>query len=114
MSANWTEKRRFPRISIKLPLRYQIRGTPEFNRASSADLSIGGLGFITAGFIAPNSYLNIEINLSPRIINATARVVRADSLRRSDSYQLGVEFCKLGYQEKQLLSDYINQQRLIS
>ncbi len=108
MSVNWTEKRRSPRISIKAPVRYQIRGKPEANNAISGDISIGGLGFINDRFIAPDNCLNLEINLSPQMINTTGRVVRADSLPRSDRYRLGIEFLELDYQQKQFLSGYIS------
>ena len=108
MSINWIEKRRSPRINLKVPLRYQVRGKPEFNSAISGDISICGLGFINDRFISPQNYLNIEINLLPEVINTAGRIVRADSLPRSDRYRLGVEFVELDFRKKQFLSDYIN------
>jgi c-di-GMP-binding flagellar brake protein YcgR len=111
MPVNWTEKRRSPRINVKIPLRYQIRGRPEFNSAISGDISAGGMGFLNDGFIAPNSYLNVEINFLPEVIGATAKVIRSDAMPRSDKYRLGIEFLSMDYQEKQFLTDYINQHR---
>jgi len=111
MPVSWTEKRRSPRISIKVPLRYQIRGRPEFSSAISGDMSIGGLGFLNDEFIAPNNWLNIEINLLPEVISTTARVIRSDSLPRSDKYRLGLEFSGMDYRQKRFLTDYINQRR---
>lgn len=110
MLANWTEKRRTPRVNIKVPLRYQIRGKPEFNNAISADISSGGISFVNNKFVAPNNYLNIEISFFAQVINTAAKVIRADSLPHSDNYRLGVEFLELDYRQKQRLSGYITEQ----
>lgn len=107
MSVSWIEKRRSPRINAKVPLRYQIRGKPEYSSAISGNLSISGLGFINDQFIAPNNCLNIEINLPAQVINAVGRVTRADSLRGSDRYCLGVEFLEMDRRQKSALSDYL-------
>jgi len=109
MPVNWTEKRRSPRIYTKVPLRYQIRGKPESSSVVSGDISVGGLGFLNDSFIAPNNYLNVEINLLPQVVNATVKVVRSDALPRSDRFRLGTEFIEMDYRQKQILSDYITQ-----
>lgn len=111
MPLNWTEKRHFRRINVKVPLRYQIRGRPDFNNAVSNDISAGGMGFLNDGFIAPDNYLNIEINLLPEVVNATAKVIRSDALPRCDKYRLGIEFLGMDYRQKQFLTDYINKRK---
>ena len=104
-------KRRFPRIRIQTPLRYQIRGSPEFYNTLVDNISVGGLSFINTEFIRPSANLNIEINILSRILNSTGRVSWASPLPHSDRYKLGIEFVDLDPIQRHYLSDYIDIQR---
>jgi hypothetical protein len=108
MAMTSQEKRRFPRLELSLPLRYQIRGIPEFNNAVSDNFSVGGVSFINDKFIAPNTALMLEINILSRILNPVGRVVWSYNVSRSDKYKLGIEFLELDPADKNYISDYID------
>ncbi len=102
------DKRRFPRLRIQAPARYQIRGTPGFYNTLVDDISVGGLSFINNEFIRPATDLNLEIKMLSRILNPAGRVSWASPLPHSDRYKLGIEFVELEPVEKNYISDYIN------
>jgi hypothetical protein len=110
MAAGLEDKRRFPRIELKVPLRYQIRGSPEYNNSISDGISLGGISFINNKFIAPLTNLMLEINVLSRALNPIGRVAWSSPLAHSDRYRLGIEFIELGASEKNYLSDYIDMQ----
>ena len=103
-------KRRFPRILLKTPLRWQIRGVSQINNAVNGDIGLGGIGFIYDKFIAANLCINMEFHLESRVVNATGRIANVSFLPYSDKYRLGVEFLEFAQKEKKLLSDYITKQ----
>jgi hypothetical protein len=102
------EKRRFPRMPLRIPLHYQVRGTSKFNNSISNDISSGGLGFTNNEFIAPNTALMLELDILSRALRPIGRVAWSSPLSHSDKYQLGVEFLELDPKEKNYLSDYID------
>lgn len=104
------EKRRYPRIKLKRPLRYQIRGTPEFNNAIVDNISVGGLGFVDNKFIAPRTSLMLEINVLSRILRPVGKIAWSSPLPHSNRYYSGIEFLELDPVEKRFLADYINMQ----
>ncbi len=104
------EKRSFPRLILKTPLSWQIRGVSNINNAVNGDIGLGGLGFIDGNFVAANTCLNIQLNVATRVINVTGKVANINFLPYSDKYRLGIEFIELGAQEKEFLSNYINEQ----
>lgn len=109
MPARWGEElRRFPRISLKTLLHCQIRGKAEGNFTITRDIGLGGISFINEGFVAPNTCVNLEINILSRIVTTAGRIVRADSVPFSDKFKFGVEFIELEPLQKKHLSDYIN------
>ena len=104
------EKRRFPRITLKSPLRCQIRGEKEAANIVSSDIGLGGLSCINERFVSPNTFINLELKILNRVINPIGRVVRSNPVPFSDKYQMGIEFLEIDFQQKKLLSDYINMQ----
>ena len=104
------EKRRLPRIKLKTPLRYQIRGLPELNETVSDNVSLGGIGFINDRFIAPKTLVMLEINVLSRVLRPLGKIAWAASLPRSDNYRIGVEFLELDRGEKNYLTDYVDMQ----
>ena len=108
METEAKEKRHFPRLNLKIPLRYQPRGTPKFNNSISNDISIGGLSFVDDGFIAPNTLLGLEINLLSKILNPVGRIIWSSPLPHSNKYHSGIEFVELDPAQQGYLKDYIN------
>lgn len=104
------EKRRFPRIALKTPLNWKIRGMPQSNSAINNDISLGGIGFIDDKFVAANTCVNIQLNVAARVVNVMGKIANISFLPYSDKYRLGVEFMEFDSNEKKFLSDYINEQ----
>jgi c-di-GMP-binding flagellar brake protein YcgR len=102
--------RRFPRIELHIPLRYQIRGTSEFNNAISEDISVGGMGFLNNKFIALSSNLTLEISILSHTLTPIGKVTWTSPLPHSNRYHLGIEFLELNPVEKRYLGDYIDMQ----
>ncbi len=105
------EKRRFPRIEFHAPLRYQIRGIPEFNNTVGEDISCQGVAFTSAKFIAPGTSLMLEISLLSRCLKPIGKIAWSHPLPHCDRYKAGVEFLELNRDEKNFLTDYVEMQR---
>jgi len=110
MAPGLQEKRRFPRIKLNTPLRYQTRGISEYNNTLCEDISLGGIRFINDKFIRPDASLDLEINVLNRALNPIGRVAWSQPVAHSDRYQVGVEFLEFEPKERNYLSDYIGMQ----
>jgi len=108
MADRLEDHRQFARVKLQAPLRYQIRGTPEFSNTVINNISLGGLSFNNNKFIPPNTLLTFQVDVLSRILNPIGRIAWASSLSRSDRYQFGVEFVQLDEAEKKYLNEYIN------
>lgn len=104
------EKRQFPRIGLRIPIRFQIRGLPQFDNAISDNISVGGLGFTGERFIAPSTPVMLEIDVLSRILHSAGKIAWSHALPHSNRNRLGVEFVELSCSEKAYLSDYIDMQ----
>ncbi|MDD5431557.1 MAG: PilZ domain-containing protein [Candidatus Omnitrophica bacterium] len=102
------EKRRFQRIGLHAPLRYQIRGSTHFDNAISDNISLGGIGFINNLFIAPSNLIMLEIEIAAKILRPVGRVVFSSPMPHSNRNRLGIEFIEIDPAEKNYLSEYIN------
>lgn len=108
MAAPLEERRRFPRVNLCTPMRYQIRGEPSYDNAVCDNISLGGMGFISSKFIPPETPLMLELNVLCRILRPIGRIIRSSSIPHSNRSQIGVEFLELDPNEKNFLSDYID------
>jgi hypothetical protein len=104
------EKRRFPRIRLKTPLSFQIRGISGIHNAICDDISLGGAGFVNNEYLAPRTPVTAQINILSKILNPAAQVAWALPLPHSNRYRIGLEFLELEPQEKNYLKDYIDMQ----
>lgn len=111
MVKNIVEKRRYPRINIRSPLRYRILGCPGAHNTVADNLGVGGLSFVNSQFIKPATNLDLEINILSRVVNSTARVAWASQLPHSYRYKMGVEFLDLEIIKKRYIADYIDIER---
>ena len=101
------EKRLFPRIRIKNPVAYQVRGTHDFDHIQTDDISVGGVGFTSDRFIPPSTAVNLEINVAERTLRPIGKVIRSMASSHSDRFKTGVSFVEFEPDEKRYLSDYI-------
>ncbi|TRZ49977.1 PilZ domain-containing protein [bacterium] len=106
------DKRRFPRLRIHVPVRYQVRGASEFSNVLSDNISLNGLGFIHDRFIPPATKIMLEINVLLNILNPTGRVAWSAPLPHSDRYLSGVEFLEMPLEQKRYLEDFIGMQAI--
>ncbi|MBN2831486.1 MAG: PilZ domain-containing protein [Candidatus Omnitrophica bacterium] len=102
------EKRRFRRIDLHTPVRYQIRGESDFDNTVSDNISAGGLAFNSLKFIPPSTAVMLEIGLLCRMLHPIGRVSWCQPLPHSNRNRLGVEFVEFSFSEKSFLSEYIN------
>jgi hypothetical protein len=102
------EKRQFPRINLRTPIRYQIRGNSLFDHAVSDNISLGGLSYIGNTFIAPSTALMLEINILSKILRPVGKIIWSQPLPHSDRNRLGIEFLELDLNEKSYLADFIS------
>ncbi|MDD2752860.1 MAG: PilZ domain-containing protein [Candidatus Omnitrophica bacterium] len=102
------EKRRFPRIRLKAPLRYQVRGRPEFDNSLTEDISLGGVSFTNDKFIPPATNLMLEISIFSRLLNPIGKVAWINPVGHSNRYRLGVEFLELDKENTNFLSQFID------
>jgi c-di-GMP-binding flagellar brake protein YcgR len=102
------EKRRFPRLKLNTPLRYQVRGAPKFDNALSDDISVGGISFVNQEFIPPETLVGLEIGILSKILSPVGKIIWSSPLPHSNRYRTGIEFLELDPQQKNFLSDYIN------
>lgn len=102
------EQRRFPRINLRTPIRYQIRGGPEFSNTLTENISAGGVFLTNNEFIAPSKILMLEINILSRILRPVGKVAWTTDVPHSNRKRLGVEFLELNPPEKNYLADFIN------
>jgi len=111
MAGNFQEKRIYPRIALKTPLHYNIRGKAEFSNVVTNDISLGGLSFTDDKYIAPLTDMMLEIKILSRIINPVARVSWSSPIPHSDRYRLGIEFLELDPTKRSYLSQYLEMQK---
>jgi len=103
-------KRHSPRVRLKTPLHYQLRGRQEFENVVSDDISEGGLSFVGNRFIPSSTLLMLEINVLSRILRPIGRIAWSSPIPHSDRNRLGVEFVEVAPNEKHYLSDYVKMQ----
>ena len=108
MQSAYQEKRQNTRLSVAVPLRYQIRGTQKFGNTLTKNISSGGLGFLADRFIKPQTHLMLDVNLLTKNINSIANVKWAGYLSHSDKYQIGLEFIGIEPGDRNYISDYID------
>ena len=104
------EKRVSPRITLRAPLRYQIRGTSEFSDTVMDNISVGGMGFTNNKFIVPQTLVMLELNILSRMLRPIGKISWASSVPHSERYRLGIEFLELDHTDKNYLSDFVDMQ----
>ena len=102
------EKRNSSRLSVKFPIRFQIRRGGFYASALTDDLSVSGIKLSADRFFPKGVNLNIQLNILSRIINPVGKVVWSQPLSHSNGYKMGIEFIEMNLQDKNYLSDYLN------
>lgn len=100
-------KRLYPRIDFKGQLHYQVRGSHDYTNTVVEDISAGGVAFINDRYLAPQTQLNLEINLNNRLMRPIGTVVWTAPMAHADMYRSGVQFMEFDQHEKKLLSEFV-------
>jgi len=102
------EKRRFKRIGLHTPIRFQIRGEAVCEHGITENISEGGLAFSALQFIPASTPLMLEVNVLEKVLRPIARVSWCQPMAHSDRQRLGVEFVEFDSADRSFLSEYIN------
>ena len=108
MTIGSEEKRRFPRLKLHTPIRFQVRGQPQFENTISSDISLGGLSFSGNSFIPPQTPVMIEVNVLSKVLRAIGKISWAQPLAHSYRNRMGIEFLEMDRPEKDYLNEYLN------
>ena len=103
-------KRRFKRVDLHAPVRFQVRGTPDFDNTISDNISEGGVAFNAFKFIPPQTPVMLEVNLLSKILHPIGRVSWCQPLPHSERSRLGIEFTEFDSLERNFLRDYVSMQ----
>ncbi|MCK9572233.1 MAG: PilZ domain-containing protein [Candidatus Omnitrophica bacterium] len=103
-----SENRVFPRVNVNSPIRFQVRGSADFDNAVCNDISAGGLRFTSSKFVPTDSALMLEIKLLKRVLRPIGKVAWSTPMAHSYNNQLGVEFLEFDVLERNYLKDFIN------
>lgn len=107
------DKRVFPRVRLKTPVYYQIRGNPGGQQTLSDDISLGGIAISDNRFVPTQTVIGLKINILSKIINPIGVVAWQSRLAHSTTYRIGIQFVELDPKDKMYLSDYISLQKLL-
>lgn len=88
------EKRRFERISLSQPIRYQIKGGNHFADSMGRDISAEGIGFISEEFLLKSTQLIFELRHPDRnnYIKAVGEVVWISKVPHAERFLAGARF----------------------
>ncbi len=110
MEGKTIEKRRFPRITLRVPVSFRIRGKSQQLATLSRNISEGGMGLLTDQFLAPDTFLNLEFSVLRRFFSLYAKTKWITSVPGSDSYHFGLEFLEVQPNDREYIFDYVKVQ----
>lgn len=102
------ENRLYRRIPLHNPLAYRIRGNPISYCTLTDDISRGGVAFYNQNFIAPNTTLNLEIEILKHKVFPIAKVRWSAPLAHSNRYRVGAQFIEINDTDIKFLEEFIN------
>ncbi len=107
MDIQLQQKRRFPRVPLRVPVKYQVRGVTAFDNTICDNISENGLRITSEKYISPATPVMLEIGLSSRVLRPIARIQWVSPLPHSDRNRFGIQFLELDFAEKKHLADFI-------
>ncbi|MBL7196891.1 MAG: PilZ domain-containing protein [Candidatus Omnitrophica bacterium] len=107
----WQEKRVNKRITLSLPINYEVSDTQKKELSSTVckDISEGGLKLMLKKFYPPKTKFLIKINLEGinRIIETMAESVWSFNMHFSNMYYNGLCFVDLSTPDRKKLKEYL-------
>ncbi len=101
------EKRRFPRLPMRIPLSCTVRGEGACCKTLTSDVSAGGISFVHDRFIPPDTTLMIELTVLNKALTPIGKVVSATPLPYSNRFRHGVEFVAIESEQKNCIRDFV-------
>ncbi|UCD54759.1 MAG: PilZ domain-containing protein [Candidatus Omnitrophota bacterium] len=109
--SNFEEKRRFPRVESRFPLKYKdLKKTDEESRGSiSKNLSENGVRFRSDRFISLACRLVIEMNFPAlsKPVKAISKVAWIRKLPVGDDYEVGNQFLEIAKEDKNIIQSFV-------
>lgn len=98
-------KRSCERVGLRVPVRFQARGTSEYFNAVSDNLSAGGLCITGYQYIAPATPVMVEINVAHHVLRPVGKIAWSAPLPHSNRNRIGIEFIEMDGTDKVFLAD---------
>lgn len=106
------ERRRFPRINVRLPLQFKDVQRPieTYSGTLTKDISEGGVRFISGEFLSIFTRLLLEVSVPSfsRPIKAISKVAWIQKIPRSNQYNVGVKFMDVTEEDKKQLASFVS------
>ena len=106
------EKRTNKRLSVYLPINYDILGSPvkDFGNTTSKDLSLNGIKILANKFFPAGTQFLIKLHLTDinRTLELEAEGKWSSNMQFSNQFHSGLNFRDLNIQQKEILEEYIN------
>ena len=107
----WQEKRESKRITLSLPIDYEILNTEKKETSSTIckNISEGGLKLVFNKFYPPKTQFLIKINLAGinRIVETIAESAWSFNMHFSNMYYSGVRFLELNKSNRRNIREYL-------
>ena len=113
MQESFKERRKYPRASLSIPLRYkELNGKTYLAKGTlSKDVSAGGVRFHSDKFIALACHLVVEMNF-PSItkpIKAISKIAWIKKARFGDNYELGNHFLAMTNEDEATITKFMEE-----
>lgn len=107
----WKEKRRHTRLTLSLPVNYEVLETDkkEISDTICKDISEGGIKLMLKKFYPPKTKFLLKINLEGvnKIIETMAETAWSFNMHLSNMYHSGLCFVNLDTSQQKNLKEYI-------
>ena len=108
-----SEKRKFPRVDVRVPLQYkELHGSAKSAKGSlTKNVSAGGVKLQTDKFISMACRLVVEMNIptGSKPIKAISKVAWIKKLPFGDNYEVGNQFLDMTKDDKKAITNYVEE-----
>ena len=108
-----SEKRKFPRITTHIPVKYRKLGESSERKSASTitrNLSEGGVRFRAPEFVSRACRLILELDMPmfTKPVKAISKVAWIRKTVSGDDYDIGSRFLEISKADRELVSAYVN------
>ncbi len=109
------DRRQYIRIHEEDELTYAVLPAYKVQRKITADISQGGIRFISDAFIPVRAFLRLEITLryAAKVIDVVAQVRWVRVVYDNERYEIGAQFIEIAKEDLSFLIAYIAQRKAI-